>query len=177
MDSSNVNSLLMINDDRGRLFCHLDGTFSLGFVPIETNVVINSMVKHPFQPIFVGQPSIVRGNSSQICLTPMVIHMPLLTQRNARDLAALTSTARELMLYAIRVITEMQGIWNGSESNTGAREFGPKWIGLLETKQKEQFGRVCFSLLDPVKIIRICSRRNTDSYPGSNHPSDNWSAD
>lgn len=141
MDSSNVNSLLMINDDHGRLFCHLDGTFSLGFVPIGTDVILKSMVKHPLQPIFVGQPSIVRGNSSEICLTPTVIHMPLLTQRNARDLAALTSTARELMWYAIRVITEMQGIWNGTESNTGARDFGPKWISLLETKQKEQFGQ------------------------------------
>jgi len=105
------------------------------------------MVKHPLRPMFVGQSSILRGNSFEICLTPMVIHMPLLTQRSARDLAALSSTARELIWYAIRVITEMQGIWNGSESNTGAREFGPKWIGLLETKQKEQFGRAYFYFL------------------------------
>jgi len=133
----------MVNDDLGRLFCHLDGTFPLGFVPMGTNIALNSMVKHPLRPIFVGQPCITRGNSSEICLAPAVIHIPLLIQRNARDLAALSSTARELMWYTIRVITEMQVIWNGSESNTGAREFGPKWIDLLAAKQREQFGRKC----------------------------------
>lgn len=41
----------------------------------------------------------------------------------------------------MRVVKEMRSIWFGCETNSGAREWGPRWVRSLETKQKEQYGR------------------------------------
>jgi hypothetical protein len=67
----------------------------------------------------------------------MTLTMPLLSTRKARDFARLSSTARELVWYLIRIVKEMREAWYGSENQTGARELGPKWVRALEAKQKE----------------------------------------
>ena len=95
------------------------------------------MVKHPSRPYFLGH---AQANEKTF-LRPALIDIPLIAQRKSRDLAKLSSTARELVWYMLRVVKEMRNVWYGSESNTGARELGPKWILSLETKQKEHFGR------------------------------------
>lgn len=144
IDTSNVNSVLMVADDSGHLFCYLDGTFPLGFISSASKADIFSVVKHPSRPLFVGQPRSLEAVTSRTFLDLVVINIPLLSQRKARDFAKLSSTARELMWYAMRVVEEMREAWYGSESITGARELGPKWVRSLEEKQKEQFGRRFF---------------------------------
>jgi len=41
----------------------------------------------------------------------------------------------------MRIVKEMRAIWFGTETHGGIREWGPRWVRALETKQKEQFGR------------------------------------
>ncbi|KAF8973944.1 anaphase-promoting complex, cyclosome, subunit 4-domain-containing protein [Flammula alnicola] len=141
VDNSNLNSILLVTDNVGRLFSYLDGTFPLGFIPFGFAFDFSSTVKHPLRPLFVGQPRIVHDGISRTNLNPVIIDVPLLAQRRSRDLAKLSSTARELVWYVLRVVKEMREVWYGSESNTGARELGPKWVHMLDSKQKEQFGQ------------------------------------
>ena len=137
IDSSNLNSILLVTDNLGHIFGYLDGTFPFGSISLKSHAGFKSMVKHPSRPYFLGH---VQANGKTF-LAPTSIDIPLLAQRKSRDLAKLSSTARELTWYMLRVVKEMRSIWYGSESNTGARELGPKWVLALETKQKEQFGR------------------------------------
>jgi len=139
VDSSNLNSILLVTNNLGHVFGYLDGTFPFGFVSLESYAGFKSMVKHPSRPYFLGH--VQANEKTRTFLRPAFIDIPLLAQRKSRDLAKLSSTARELVWYMMRVVKEMRSIWYGSESNTGARELGPKWVLSLETKQKEQFGR------------------------------------
>lgn len=139
VDNSNLNSILLVTDNLGHIFGYLDGTFPFGFVSLELHAGFKSMVKHPSRPYFLGH--IQANDKSRTFLRPALVDIPLLAQRKSRELAKLSSTARELVWYMMRVVKEMRSIWYGSESNTGARELGPKWVLSLETKQKEQFGR------------------------------------
>ena len=137
VDSSNLNSILLVTDNLGHIFGYLDGTFPLGVISLESHAGFKSMVKHPSRPCFLGHVQA----SEKTFLRPALIDIPLLAQRKSRDLAKLSSTTRELVWYMLRVVKEMRSSWYGSESNTGARELGPKWVLSLESKQKEQFGR------------------------------------
>ena len=137
VDISNLNSILLVTDNLGHIFGYLDGTFPFGFISLKSDTGFKSMVKHPSRPYFLGH---VHANEKTF-LRPALIDIPLIAQRKSRDLAKLSSTARELVWYILRVVKEMRIVWYGSESNTGARELGPKWILSLETKQKEHFGR------------------------------------
>ncbi|PPQ80812.1 hypothetical protein CVT25_001937 [Psilocybe cyanescens] len=141
-DTSNLDSVLMVVDNLGRIFSYLDGHFPLGFVSLRNKAHFISVVKHPSRPLFVAQPRITAEGITHSNLTPAVIKMPLLSQRKSRDLAKQSTTAREIMWYVMRSVKEMREAWYGSETNTGARELGPKWVKSLETKQKEQYGQL-----------------------------------
>jgi anaphase-promoting complex subunit 4 len=45
------------------------------------------------------------------------------------------------MWYVMRVMEDLREVWFGSGSLTGAREAGPKWTQLLETRLRDQFGQ------------------------------------
>jgi len=137
MDNLNISSILVAADDQGHLYSFLDGIYSLGCLKLGLEYDFGDLLKHPSKPYFVGQPHFKRAANSQTQLNPIVTNMPLLATRKARDLAKLSSTARELSWYLLRVVTEMRDTWYGSESQSGARELGPKWVGALEAKQKE----------------------------------------
>lgn len=140
-DTSNLDSVLMVVDNFGRIFSYLDGHFPLGFIALGNEADFVSAVKHPSRPLFIGQPRVMSKGSTQINLTPAIVEMPLLSQRKSRDLAKLSTTAREIVWYIMRSVKEMREAWCGSETNAGARELGPKWVKSLETKQREQYGR------------------------------------
>ncbi|KDR85006.1 hypothetical protein GALMADRAFT_233556 [Galerina marginata CBS 339.88] len=141
MDTANIDSILLVVDKLGHLFCYLDGTFPLGSIVLGSGIDYVSVAKHPVRPLFTGQRRVTQGGCSRIYLNPAVINIPLLSQRKCRDLARLSSSARELVWYSMRVVKEMHEAWYGSESSSGARELGPKWVKSLESKQKEQFGQ------------------------------------
>ncbi|KAF8641031.1 hypothetical protein AX17_000676 [Amanita inopinata Kibby_2008] len=140
-EESNANSILVVSDDLGNLHHFLDGTFPVGPISLGSNLSVGSLFKLPTRPIFLAHPFFTVNESVCTDLNPSVIELPLLSNRKPRDLAVLSSTARALTWYVIRAVKEMRAIWFGSETNSGAREIGPKWIRALEERQKEQYGQ------------------------------------
>lgn len=139
----NLDSILAIADDLGHVRCFLDGTYPLGAIALSPETSTPSVFKHPKHPIFLAHSQKLIDNTVTTELQPTVIELPLLRTRKPRDLAKLSSVTRELVWYTIRVVKEMRAVWFGSDSSSGARELGPKWIRALETKQRDQFGREC----------------------------------
>jgi anaphase-promoting complex subunit 4 len=140
---ANMNSILAIADDLGYIHCFLDGTYPLGAILLSSETSTPSLFKHPKHPTLFAHPQQSIDNTVSTELQPTKIEIPLLRTRKPRDLAKLSSTTRELVWYTTRVVREMRAVWFGSETASGARELGPKWIRALETKQKDQFGRKC----------------------------------
>jgi len=136
MDNVTMKTILLTTDNQGHVFPFLDGLYPLGVVSFGSEYLLG-LAKHQSKYLFAGQPNLKSGSVLQTCLKPTTFTLPLLATRKARDLAKLSSTARELMWYLVRVVKEMRDSWCGSESQTGAREFGMKWIQALEEKQKE----------------------------------------
>ncbi|RDB29551.1 Anaphase-promoting complex subunit 4 [Hypsizygus marmoreus] len=162
VDNTNKNSILAVTDNEGYLHCFLDGSFPLGAVSLGSNLSVRSMFKDPKRPVFFAHASALNEHAvGATSLQPIVIDLSMLGKRHARDMAKLSSTARELMWYIIRVVKEMHIIWFGSETFSGARELGPKWILALETKQQEQFGHRPNAILDLTTLL--VAGRTSDS--------------
>lgn len=141
VDDSNVDSILTVTDDLGHMHCFLDGSFPLGSVHVGSQVVISSLSKDQKKPAFFAHPQLRAEDTTATDLRPLVVQLPLLGERKARDLAKVSSTARDLAWYTMRVVKEMRSVWFGSDTYTGAREIGPKWIQEIETRQRDNFGR------------------------------------
>ncbi|KAJ7783806.1 anaphase-promoting complex, cyclosome, subunit 4-domain-containing protein [Mycena maculata] len=140
-DDANLDSILVVTDDAGRVHCFLDGSYHLGPIPLGPNLTIPSLFKHPKRPVFFLHPQETVDGGNITDLSPVYVRLPMLEDRQIRDMARVSSSSRELLWYCIRVVKEMRAIWFGSESLSGARELGPKWIRALEKKQREQFGQ------------------------------------
>ncbi|KAF9015181.1 anaphase-promoting complex, cyclosome, subunit 4-domain-containing protein [Cyathus striatus] len=140
-ETSNSNSILLVSDNLGHIYYFLDGCFPLGIVALGSQSSLTSAIKHPGQPEFLVHLYSTVGECNATNFWPVAVKMPLVGDRKARDLALLSSVARELVWYTMRVVKEMRAAWFGSEANGGARELGPKWIRALEAKQMEQFGQ------------------------------------
>jgi len=136
MDNFTTKTILLATDNHGHVFPFLDGLYPLGVISFGFEYLLG-LAKHQSKYIFTGQPNFKLGSVMQTWIKPTTFTLPLLATRKARDLAKLSSTTRELMWYLVRVVKEMKDSWCGSESQTGAREFGMKWIRALEEKQKE----------------------------------------
>ncbi|KAF5355856.1 hypothetical protein D9756_003780 [Leucocoprinus leucothites] len=140
---ANKDSLLVVANYNGCLSLYQDGAFPLGRIHIGDRFYMRSLFAPSPSPsillAYVTRPS---NDSSE--LTPIhAVHIdiPLIRRRFCRELSQLASAARDLTWYAMRVVREMRSIWFGSETNNGAREWGPRWMRSLETKQKEQYGQ------------------------------------
>lgn len=136
----------MVSDTLGNVYSYLDGAFPLGVIRIGHEAPLSILQKSSVTPVFFGHASFRGGAASQTQLRPTVIGMPLLVDRRLRDFARLSSIARDLTWYIMRVIKEMKEAWYGGESSTGARELGPHWVDALKTTQKEKFGRMSIQL-------------------------------
>lgn len=139
-DNSNMNSILAVTDGVGHIHCFLDGSYPIGVISIDLDAALHSLYKDPKDSVFYAHPQKSIDGVSLTDLHPTVIELPLLHSRSVRDMAKMSSTARELTWYTMRVVKEMRTVWFGSETSSGARELGPKWIRALETKQKDEFG-------------------------------------
>ncbi|KAJ6575135.1 anaphase-promoting complex, cyclosome, subunit 4-domain-containing protein [Mycena capillaripes] len=140
-DDANVDSILAVTDDAGRIHCFLDGSYYLGPIALGPNLLIPSLLKIPKRPVFIVYPQETVHGANYTDLPPAYVRLPMLEDRQIRDMARVSSSSRELVWYCIRVVKEMRAVWFGSESLTGARELGPKWIRALEKRQREQFGQ------------------------------------
>lgn len=165
-DDSNINSILMVSDTLGNIYSFLDGTFPLGVISLGREVSLSSVEKSNSSPNFFGHANFRFEASSSTCIAPVFLDIPFLANRKTRDFARLSSVARDLTWYIMRVVKEMKGAWFGSDTATGARELGPRWVSALKSKQ-EQFGRMCswshFRLHSKLRNQR--SRSECRSYP------------
>ncbi|KAJ7169881.1 anaphase-promoting complex, cyclosome, subunit 4-domain-containing protein [Mycena filopes] len=140
-DDANVDSILVATDDAGHIHCFLDGSYPLGPVALGPNLLIPSLFKMPKRPLFIAYPQETVQGAKRTDLSPVHVQLPMLDDRQVRDMARISSSSRELVWYCIRVVKEMRAVWFGSEMLSGARELGPKWIRALEKRQREQFGQ------------------------------------
>ncbi|KAG6879286.1 hypothetical protein C0992_003890 [Termitomyces sp. T32_za158] len=147
VENLNVNSLLVLADSCGSLHYYLDGTFPLG-----------NRTKSTFIVYYAAKMQKTIATS----LHPIIVDAPLLDKRYIRDMAKLSSTARELVCYCINTVKEMHATWFGLETLDGARHLGSKWIQALEAKQKDQFGQVQPNAILDLTTLLVTGRA-TDS--------------
>ncbi|KAJ3554550.1 hypothetical protein NM688_g3049 [Phlebia brevispora] len=139
VDDSNVNSILVVSDNSGNIYGFLDGYYPLGTISLDLECTISSMYKSDNVRYYL-HPNIGSSASQQTLLRPVSLNIPFLQGRTLRDVARVSTSARELAWYAIRVVKEMRGTWFGSDTHSGAREAGPKWLRALEQRQKQKYG-------------------------------------
>lgn len=142
VDDSNVNSVLVVADDLGKILGYLDGSYPLGTIELGPQCVAHSLHKGSNMRYFL-YPEIETTHGQYDRLRPVVIDIPLLQQRLPRNAARVSTSARELAWYVMRVVKEMRSTWFGAEGHQGAREIGPKWVRALEQRQKEKYGGEC----------------------------------
>jgi len=165
-DNDSNDSILAVADDLGYLHCYLDGTFPLGAIFLGPRLYVASSFKDPGRSTFFVHLRTAEVNAEDIAtlLPPTLIDIPLLNSRQPRDLAKLSSTARELVSYLLRVVMEMKSIWNGSDAITAARHLGDKWVQALEARQRDQFGKV-IDITYSAHLISFRARAERDSGP------------
>lgn len=137
------DSLLTLVDERGVLHCFLDGSYFLGSVALSDGLPSATLFKHPSKPLIFLHPQPLNSDLLLTGMHPLVIDIPLLATPKVRDFARLSSAARELTWYMMRVVNEVREGWFGSESFTGARDIGVKWVQALERRLREQYGCRC----------------------------------
>ncbi|KAF8445957.1 anaphase-promoting complex, cyclosome, subunit 4-domain-containing protein [Boletus edulis BED1] len=141
------DSLLTLIDKRGALHCFLDGSYFLGSVVLPGGLPSATAFKHPRKPLIFLHPQSIDSDMLLTGMQPLVIDIPLLATPKVRDFARLSSAARELTWYIMRVVNEVREGWFGSESFTGARDIGIKWVQALERRLREQYGHLTTLLL------------------------------
>lgn len=135
------DSILTLVDERGVLHCFLDGSYFLGSVALPDGLPSTTLFKYPCKPLIFLHPQPLNSDLLSTGMQPLVVDIPLLATPKVRDFARLSSAARELTWYIMRVVNEVRESWFGSESFTGARDIGIKWVQALERRLREQYGR------------------------------------
>ncbi|KAI0051696.1 hypothetical protein FA95DRAFT_1534014 [Auriscalpium vulgare] len=138
-----VNSILAVADTNGRLYCFLDGNYPLGVIEIQAQSRTTSLYHDSKAPVLFAHLSSGSGTSSSTTLRPVPIELSLLRSRIPRDVARVSSTARELLWYTMRVVDEMRVAWFGSDSQMGGRDPGIKWLQTLEGMQPTRAALTC----------------------------------
>ncbi|KAI0778173.1 anaphase-promoting complex, cyclosome, subunit 4-domain-containing protein [Trametes elegans] len=152
-DDTNVNSILAVSDDVGNIHLFLEGSYPLGHIPMGGEATPRTLYKLR-EYFFVHAGPASDPESPAVTLQPLVFKLPYLTGRHYRDVARVSSAARELVWYSIRVVKEMRAVWFGSDTNAGARDMGPKWVRALEERQRNEFGHEePFALLDMTCLL------------------------
>lgn len=154
------DSLLTLIDERGVLHSFLDGSYYLGSVALPGGLPSTTAFKHPYEPLIFLHPQALNSDLLLTGMQPLVVDIPLLATPNVRDFARLSSAARELTWYTMRVVNEVRESWFGSESFMGARDIGVKWVQALEKRLREQYGRKCYILCRCFGDIHICPDQN-----------------
>ena len=135
-----MNSILAVADHLGNVHLFLEGSYPLGAVSLQSKFFPRSLYKfrdHFFAHIGPDAPAV----DSAVGLLPTVVRLPYLTGRHLRDVARVSSSARELVSYTMRVVRDMRAAWWGTDGAVSARDLGPKWLLSLEDRQKNEFGR------------------------------------
>ncbi|KAH9985379.1 anaphase-promoting complex, cyclosome, subunit 4-domain-containing protein [Russula compacta] len=167
-DDLKVNSILVVSDDEGRIHCFLDGSYPLGAIFVGANSTIASLRKDSHNPVLFAHQHSQIGRT---VLYPTRVELPLLNTRIPRDLARISTTARELLWYTMRVLDEMQAAWLGAGTQIGAREPGIRWLQSLDDLQVQMGASVAdstTSLLDLTLLLLVGrSSESVSDYIGS----------
>ncbi|KXN90007.1 hypothetical protein AN958_05012 [Leucoagaricus sp. SymC.cos] len=142
-DVTNKDSLLIVGDYNGFLSLYQDGAFPLGEIHIGDSFFARSLYNHSSSPsVFSAHVTKLLADQELTPLCAVGVDVPVMRRRFCRELSQLSSAARDLTWYAMRVVKEMRTIWFGSDTNSGAREWGPRWVrSQSEARQKEQYGQ------------------------------------
>ncbi|KIY71613.1 hypothetical protein CYLTODRAFT_418678 [Cylindrobasidium torrendii FP15055 ss-10] len=132
-DNVNENSMVMAADDQGSIICFLEGRFPSGTISVKSPLDPTCLLRHPQKPVFF----VHRRDANGTALSPTGLEIPLLSKRSARDMAVLSSMAKLLVTYIIRVTAEMRACWFGSDMMAPANAMGPKWLKAFEAKIKD----------------------------------------
>ncbi|KAF4572895.1 hypothetical protein EYR36_007405 [Pleurotus pulmonarius] len=147
-------SLLFVADNVGRLFSFLDGSYPTGCITLKTGHSIKSLFQHSPRSVFTAHLVSSTETTSPSCFYPTLITMSLLDDRLVRDVAKSSTSARTLLWYIWRLVKDMRAAWFGSESMSGARELGPRWVRALEMKQTAEFGeKESAAILDLTRLL------------------------
>jgi anaphase-promoting complex subunit 4 len=133
-DDPKVNSILAVSDDTGHMHCFLDGSYPLGAISVRERSTTISLWKDINNPVLFAHQ---RSQTGRTTLHPTRVELPLLNVRIPRDLARISTTARELVWYTMRVLDEMHVAWLGSGTQIGAREPGIRWLKSLDDLQAQ----------------------------------------
>ena len=133
-DNTKVNSILVVSDDAGYMHCFLDGSYPLGAISVGARSTTASLWKDLNNPVLFAHQ---RSQMGETALHPTRVELPLLSMRIPRDLARISTTARELLWYTMRVLDEMHVAWLGSGTQIGAREPGIRWLKSLDDLQAQ----------------------------------------
>ncbi|KAJ7071011.1 anaphase-promoting complex, cyclosome, subunit 4-domain-containing protein, partial [Mycena amicta] len=161
-DDANVDSILVVTDNAGCAHFFLDGSYNLGPVHLGVNISSPSLAKLSQDPTFIIHVQEAVNNVQRTKLYPLYVQLPMLKERDVRDMARLSTSSRELVWYCMRVVKEMRLAWFGAENISGAREIGPQWVRAFENRQVDQFGQQ-----EPTAILDLTylllTRRGSES--------------
>jgi len=165
-DDPNVNSILVVSDDTGRIHCFLDGSYPLGAIFIGANSTTASLRKDTQSPVLFSHQRSQMGGTG---LYPTRVELPLLSTRIPRDLARISTTARELLWYTMRVVDEMHAAWIGSGTQIGAREPGIRWLKSLDDLQAQMGASDSMTSLLDLTLLLLVGRSSeaVSDYIGS----------
>ncbi|KAH9175287.1 anaphase-promoting complex, cyclosome, subunit 4-domain-containing protein [Lactarius sanguifluus] len=151
-DDSTMQSILVVSDDTGRIHCFLDGSYPLGAILVREGSTTSSLRSDPQNPVFFAHQ---RSQVSGTTLIPTHVELPLLSSRIPRDLAKTSTTARELLWYAMRVLNELHVVWLGSGTQIGAREPGIRWLKSLDDIQVQMGASVADSTTSVLELTLL----------------------
>jgi anaphase-promoting complex subunit 4 len=151
-DDSKMNSILVVSDNTGRIHCFLDGSYPLGAVFIGANSTTASLRKDSQNPVFFAHQ---HSQMSGTTLHPTRVELPLLSTRIPRDLARISTTARELLWYTMRVLDDMHVAWFGSGAQLGAREPGIRWLKALDDLQAQMGACMRGVIIVPLLVLTL----------------------
>ncbi|KAI0033161.1 anaphase-promoting complex, cyclosome, subunit 4-domain-containing protein [Vararia minispora EC-137] len=132
LDDLNCNSILAVADSSGCIQCFLDGSYPLGTVLIDTESTIVSLVRRSQSSVLHAFQRWTEGDYRLTTLLPTEVDLTLLGTQIPRDVAKMSSTAWQLLWYSVHVVDDLRNVWMGSNTQTGAREPGLKWLSKLQ---------------------------------------------
>lgn len=145
-DDSNVNSILVATDDLGHIYHFLDGNYPLGISTMGKECTTLSMYRNHNPRYFFVHPQWGPSDTQQTLLNPAILDLRLFAMPGmVRDVARVSSSFRELTWYCMRVVKEMHQTWFGAEGGHGAREIGPRWVRVVESRQRQKYGGQCLT--------------------------------
>ena len=118
----------------------------MGAIPILAGSATASLYKLSNAPVLYAHQQQLHEEITTTNLKPAVVDLGVISLGVPRAVARVSSTARELLWYCMRVMDELRAAWLGTETQAGARMLGRKWLAALDNLQQLVSGEhLCLS--------------------------------